>query len=216
MSTGTKVFGAALLALTSAISTTTAAGEPAVSGAVGVTGQGEMTWRAGVSQDWDKRWWEGNKGYLSGYWDAAYTYWEGGDEASAAHSLSFSPVLVYQFHGQRFRPFVEFGIGGVPVLENRCRRARYGLGVPFRGSSRRRSGAARWQPPRRACHPLFKRRPETAERGHRKLRPVLHSQLLNHRKSAGLIGIVDRYHPNIAIFQSNWLAYNCQTVNRHR
>lgn len=81
-----------------------------ISASVGVTGQGEMTWRASLSHDWDKRWWQGERGYLTGYWDSAYTYWEGSD-ASGAHSLSFSPVLVYQFNGNRVRPFVEFGIG---------------------------------------------------------------------------------------------------------
>ena len=105
-----KLLGA--VALTAgALAVAPAAGAAAVSGSVGVTGQGETTWRASISQDWDKRWWEGDTGYLSGYWAAGYTYWEGGDEASGAHSLSFSPVLVYQFHGQLFRPFVEFGIG---------------------------------------------------------------------------------------------------------
>ena len=79
--------------------------------AIGATGQGQMTWRAGISRDWDKRWWQGERGYLTGYWDGAYTYWEGGDEGSGAHALSLSPVLVYQFQGERFRPFIEFGIG---------------------------------------------------------------------------------------------------------
>lgn len=88
-----------------------AGGDNQLSAAVGVTGQGQMTWRAGLAHDWDKRWWQGERGYLTGYWDTAYTYWEGGDEGSAAHSLSFSPILVYQFHGERLRPFVEFGIG---------------------------------------------------------------------------------------------------------
>lgn len=81
-----------------------------ISASVGVTGQGEMTWRASFVHDWDKQWWQGERGYLTGYWDTAYTYWEGSDAASA-HSLSFSPVFVYQFHGERVRPFVEVGIG---------------------------------------------------------------------------------------------------------
>ena len=106
-----KPFGTALLVLAGALAAVPAAGDTRIAGAVGATGQGEMTWRASLSRDWDRRWWEGNTGYLSGYWDAAYTYWEGGDEAAGAHSLSFSPVLVYQFHGQRLQPFVEFGIG---------------------------------------------------------------------------------------------------------
>ncbi|MNC69393.1 Lipid A deacylase PagL precursor [compost metagenome] len=37
-------------------------------------------------------------------------YWEGG-EASGAHSLSFSPVFVYEFSGFTYTPFIEAGIG---------------------------------------------------------------------------------------------------------
>jgi lipid A 3-O-deacylase len=82
-----------------------------VSGAVGVTGQGEMIYRAGLEQAWEKRWWVTDTGHVSGYWDAAYTYWEGGDEASGAHSLSFSPVFAYEFAGWRYTPYIEVGIG---------------------------------------------------------------------------------------------------------
>nr|WP_274611280.1 acyloxyacyl hydrolase [Pseudomonas lalucatii] len=81
------------------------------SGAIGATGQGEMTFRAALAQAWDKRWWQSETGQLGGYWDAAYTYWEGGDEASGAHSLSFSPVLTYEFSGLRYTPYIEAGIG---------------------------------------------------------------------------------------------------------
>lgn len=82
-----------------------------LSGAVGATGQGGATLRLGASQPWQARWFDSSTGHLSGYWDAAYTYWEGGKEASGAHSLSFAPVFVYEFHGERFQPFIEFGIG---------------------------------------------------------------------------------------------------------
>ncbi len=61
-----------------------------VSGAVGATSQGDMTYRIGLSFDWDKKWLESSTGYVTGYWDAAYTYWEGGD-ASGAHSLVLQP-----------------------------------------------------------------------------------------------------------------------------
>lgn len=74
-----------------------------VSGAVGATGQGDMTYRIGLSWDWDKQWLQSSTGHLTGYWDAAYTYWEGG-EASGAHSLSFSPVFVYEFSGFTYTP----------------------------------------------------------------------------------------------------------------
>ncbi|MEL0570736.1 acyloxyacyl hydrolase [Citrobacter werkmanii] len=82
-----------------------------VSGALGVTGQGDMTFRASLAQAWDKSWWQSETGQLSGYWDAAYTYWEGGDDYSGAHSLSFSPVFTYEFSGWRYTPYVEAGIG---------------------------------------------------------------------------------------------------------
>ena len=79
--------------------------------AAGSTGQGHATARLGVSQAWNVRWFETNTGHLTGYWDAGYTYWEGGKESAGVHSISFAPVFVYQFHGVRFQPFVELGIG---------------------------------------------------------------------------------------------------------
>ena len=81
-----------------------------VSGAVGVTSQGDMTYRIGMSFDWDKKWLQSDIGYVSGYWDSGYTYWEGGD-ASGAHSLSFSPVFTYEFSGFTYTPYIEAGIG---------------------------------------------------------------------------------------------------------
>lgn len=113
MSKHTTLAGLALATLSIALAVVPAYADDSdhhISASVGVTGHGEMTWRASLSHDWDKHWWQADRGYLTGYWDSAYTYWEGSD-ASGAHSLSFSPVLVYQFHGNRVRPFVEFGIG---------------------------------------------------------------------------------------------------------
>lgn len=57
-----------------------------VSAAVGATGQSGMTYRLGLSWDWDKSWWQTSTGRLTGYWDAGYTYWEGGDEGAGKHS----------------------------------------------------------------------------------------------------------------------------------
>ena len=42
--------------------------------------------------------------------DSGYTYW-GGDETSGNHSLSFSPVFVYEFAGESVQPYIEAGIG---------------------------------------------------------------------------------------------------------
>ena len=58
---------------------------------VGHTSESTMTYRLGLKSDWDKRWLQSSVGHLTGYWDGAYTYWEG-DKSSASSSLSFSPV----------------------------------------------------------------------------------------------------------------------------
>lgn len=82
-----------------------------ITGAVGATGQGDMTYRLGLGFDWDKSWWESSTGHLTGYWDAGYTYWSAGESAGGRHSLSFSPVFVYEFSGESVKPFFEAGIG---------------------------------------------------------------------------------------------------------
>lgn len=82
-----------------------------ISGAVGATSQGDMTYRASLNLDWDQQWWKTDVGHLTGYWDAGYTYWDSGELYSAAHSLSFTPVFVYEFSGFRYTPFIEAGIG---------------------------------------------------------------------------------------------------------
>lgn len=78
--------------------------------AVGQSGESTMTYRLGLRSDWDKSWLQSATGRLTGYWDGAYTYWEG-DKRSANHSLSFSPVLVYEFNGETVKPYVELGVG---------------------------------------------------------------------------------------------------------
>jgi lipid A 3-O-deacylase len=78
--------------------------------AVGQTGDSTMTYRLGTQFDFDRSWFASDVGRLTGYWDAAYTYWEG-DETASNHSLSLSPVFVYEFAGERFKPYIEAGIG---------------------------------------------------------------------------------------------------------
>jgi len=82
----------------------------------GQTGESTMTYRLGLQFDWDKSWLQSDVGRLTGYWSGAYTYWEG-DKSSSNNSLSFSPVLVYEFAGQNIKPYVEAGIG-VAVFSN--------------------------------------------------------------------------------------------------
>lgn len=75
---------------------------------VGETSDSTMTYRLGMQFDWDKSWWQSDVGRLTGYWNGAYTYWNGRKSASN-NSLSFSPVFVYEFAGESVKPYVELG-----------------------------------------------------------------------------------------------------------
>jgi lipid A 3-O-deacylase len=96
---------------------------------VGATSQGDMTYRIGLSFDWDKKWLESSTGYVT-VTDAAYTYWEGGD-ASGAHSLSFSPVFTYEFSGFTYTPYIEAGIGLAAFSKTDVGDQRLGSSVNF-------------------------------------------------------------------------------------
>lgn len=101
-----KLFGLAVLA--AAIlgqSFTSQAAD--ISFSVGQTGDSVTTYRLGLQSNWDGSWWESSSGRFTGYWDSAYTYWDG----AAAHSVSFSPVFVYEFSGGSIKPYLEAGIG---------------------------------------------------------------------------------------------------------
>lgn len=78
--------------------------------AVGQSGDSNMVYRLGAQWNWDKSWMQTDVGRLTGYWDAGYTYWDG-DETSSNHSLSFTPVFVYEFAGETVKPYIEAGIG---------------------------------------------------------------------------------------------------------
>lgn len=78
--------------------------------AVGQTGDSTMTYRLGTQFDFQQSWFASDVGRLTGYWDAAYTFWDG-DQTASNHSVSLSPVLVYEFAGERFKPYIEAGIG---------------------------------------------------------------------------------------------------------
>ena len=109
---------------------------------VGQTSDSTMTYRLGMQFDWDKSWLQSDIGRLTGYWSGAYTYWEG-DETSSNHSVSFSPVLVYEFAGETIKPYVEAGIGiavfaNTEVEDNKLGSAfqfedRFGFGLRFTG-----------------------------------------------------------------------------------
>ncbi|CAI8804768.1 Lipid A deacylase PagL [Pseudomonas donghuensis] len=99
---------AALAAVTLGQSFTTQAADVSLS--VGQTGDSTMTYRLGLQSNWDASWWQTSVGRITGYWDGAYTYWDG-DETASNHSLSFSPVFVYEFAGESVKPYIEAGIG---------------------------------------------------------------------------------------------------------
>lgn len=81
-----------------------------VTAAIGQSGDSTMVYRLGAQWDWASSWLQSDVGRLTGYWDLGYSYWVG-DETASNHSLSFSPVLVYEFAGEQVRPYVEVGIG---------------------------------------------------------------------------------------------------------
>lgn len=103
-------FAAAFLVLFGSACTLEAAAA-GITGAVGATSQGGMTYRLGAEFAWDTSWFKSSTGRLTGYWDAGYTYWAAGDKGSSASSVSFSPVFVYEFSGDRVKPYIEAGIG---------------------------------------------------------------------------------------------------------
>lgn len=99
---------AALLALTLGASGPASAWDATL--AAGVTRESTEVLRLALQQDFQRSWWQSSSGRLTGYWDAGYTYWFG-DKSASNHSLSFAPVFVYEFAGERVRPYVEAGIG---------------------------------------------------------------------------------------------------------
>ncbi|WDG82252.1 acyloxyacyl hydrolase [Pseudomonas chlororaphis] len=109
---------------------------------VGQTSDSTQAYRLGMQFDWDKSWLQSDVGRLTGYWSGAYTFWDG-DKTSSNHSLSFSPVLVYEFAGQNIKPYIEAGIGvavfaNTEVEDNKLGSAfqfedRFGFGLRFNG-----------------------------------------------------------------------------------
>lgn len=97
----------------------------------GASGQGDATLRVGLVSSWNTQWLAGETGHLSGYWDAGYTYWDGGSRSSAAHSLSFTPVFTYTFTNTRWQPFIEGGIGVAVFSKTRVSSRKLGSSFNF-------------------------------------------------------------------------------------
>jgi len=81
-----------------------------LSAAVGHTQESTSLLRLGLRKSFQSSWWHSDLGALSGYWAAGYTYWDG-DKKTSNHSLSVSPVFVYEFNAARIKPYIEAGIG---------------------------------------------------------------------------------------------------------
>src|SRR5690606_18608741 len=44
--------------------------------AIGQSSESSMVYRLGTQFDFNSSWWQSDTGRLTGYWDAAYTYWD--------------------------------------------------------------------------------------------------------------------------------------------
>lgn len=105
-----KLLGLAVLAAVTLGQSFTTASAADASFSVGQTGDSTMVYRLGLQSNWDVSWWQTRVGRITGYWDGAYTYWDG-DKTASNHSLSFAPVFVYEFAGESVKPYIEAGIG---------------------------------------------------------------------------------------------------------
>jgi len=97
---------------------------------VGRTNKSSNLFRLSTQTDLRLRWLESATGHLGGYWDATYSYWQGRKNTSR-HSLSTSPVLVYEFNGERFNPYIEGGIGVALFSSTRVEGQRLGSAFQF-------------------------------------------------------------------------------------
>lgn len=98
--------------------------------AVGRTEKSTTTWRLGLQKDFQSRWFQSDVGALTGYWDAGYTYWEG-DKAANNHSVSLSPVFVYEFNGVGVKPYIELGVGVAAFKNTRVENRRLSTSFQF-------------------------------------------------------------------------------------
>ncbi|MCJ8169634.1 acyloxyacyl hydrolase [Atopomonas sediminilitoris] len=101
-----------------------------VSFEVGNSSESTTTVRLGTQFDFATQWYQSDTGHLGGYWDLGYTYWDG-DDASSNHTLSFSPVLLYEFAGESLRPYVEAGIGVAAFADTRLEEQKLGSSFQF-------------------------------------------------------------------------------------
>ncbi|UYZ84590.1 acyloxyacyl hydrolase [Entomomonas sp. E2T0] len=100
--------------------------------AIGTTDAGDMTYRFSITSPWNVNWLNSFAGYISGYWDFGYTYWQGGDKATGNHSLSFAPVFTYNFNtNSEIKPYIEAGIGITGFSRTRVSNKKLGSAFNF-------------------------------------------------------------------------------------
>lgn len=101
-----------------------------VSVEAGMSSESTMVYRLGAQWDFNKSWWQTDTGRLTGYWDAAYAYWDGKDR-STVHSISVSPMFVYEFAGDSVKPYIEAGIGVAGFSESSYEGRDFGSAFAF-------------------------------------------------------------------------------------
>ncbi|MFD1259346.1 acyloxyacyl hydrolase [Entomomonas asaccharolytica] len=100
--------------------------------AVGATDAGDMTYRFAIAAPWNVNWLNSTVGYVSGYWDFGYTYWEGGDAAAGNHSLAVAPVFTYNFNtNSQIKPYIEVAIGVAAFSRTRVSNKKLGSAFNF-------------------------------------------------------------------------------------
>jgi len=67
-------------------------------------------YRIGLRKDFSTHWFESNVGYLSGYSEASFNYWNG--RGNENFGIALSPVFVYYFNFSKdVHPYLEGGVG---------------------------------------------------------------------------------------------------------
>lgn len=67
-------------------------------------------YRIGLRNDFSLRWFEGGVGYLSGYFEGSFNYWNGRGDQN--YGVALSPVFAYYFNlSDAVHPYLEGGIG---------------------------------------------------------------------------------------------------------
>ena len=68
-------------------------------------------YRIAIQQDFDKRWFETDFGYMSGYCEVAVNYWKASNNDTNL-GVSISPVFAYYFNtSSAYKPYIEGGVG---------------------------------------------------------------------------------------------------------